>query len=211
MRPHRGGPLYETPSGAPHGITLIPLRPTYTVGEKSLRRAMPRLEIENKWQVEAGSTSDLFPWPIPTTGRRCDTLCRNNLTRIYTVCLLFCLKSHLRDNAISKTIGVPCKKKKHWPYYIVKITFRRKIRIGDISFLIKEPSLFFFFFLLLSLVFSITGFGKWRATVMTRNLGSRTRSGVTGTSAFVSKLIKIRIGGDSDYPRWRHNRYVVNS
>jgi len=23
MRPHRGGPLYETPSGAPHGITLF--------------------------------------------------------------------------------------------------------------------------------------------------------------------------------------------
>lgn len=35
MRPHRGGPLYETPSGAPHGITFIPLWSTYTVGEKS--------------------------------------------------------------------------------------------------------------------------------------------------------------------------------
>lgn len=52
MRPHRGGPLYETPSGAPHGITLIPLWSTYTVGEKSLRcyagQCRSRLEIENK-------------------------------------------------------------------------------------------------------------------------------------------------------------------
>lgn len=42
MRPHRGGPLYETPSGAPHGITLIPLWSTYTVGEKSLRSYVGR-------------------------------------------------------------------------------------------------------------------------------------------------------------------------
>lgn len=49
MRPHRCGPLYETPSGAPHGITLIPLWPTYTGEEKSLRcYADPLLEIENK-------------------------------------------------------------------------------------------------------------------------------------------------------------------
>lgn len=25
------------------------------------------------------------------------------------------------------------------------------------------------------------------------------------------EVIKIRISGDSDYPGWRHNRYVVNS
>lgn len=25
------------------------------------------------------------------------------------------------------------------------------------------------------------------------------------------RVVKIRIDGDSDYPRWRHNRYVVNS
>lgn len=43
MRPHRGGPLYETPSGAPHGITLIPLWPTYTGEEKSLRSYVDRL------------------------------------------------------------------------------------------------------------------------------------------------------------------------
>lgn len=35
MRPHRGGPLYETPSGAPHGITLIPLSGRPVPSEKS--------------------------------------------------------------------------------------------------------------------------------------------------------------------------------
>lgn len=30
-----------------------------------------------------------------------------------------------------------------------------------------------------------------------------------GSATF--RVIKMRIGGDSDYPRWRHNRYVVNS
>lgn len=62
MRPHRCGPLYETPSGAPHGITLIPLWPTYTGEEKSLRcYADPLLEIENKWEVNGSRSRPGIP------------------------------------------------------------------------------------------------------------------------------------------------------
>lgn len=54
MRPHRGGPLYETPSGAPHGITLIPLSAGRPIpSEKShyagyVETVTSPLEIENK-------------------------------------------------------------------------------------------------------------------------------------------------------------------